>query len=128
MKESFEKFYLELKKDRKLSSWSNQLTLSERAQQVKEEVNEVLEALNKKDLNNLQEELGDVLWDVVAMIIIAEEQYGFDFKEIIEDASAKLERRKPWIKNGEKLSPEEELEFWKKGKAQEKNDQTSSDI
>ncbi|MBU0470432.1 MAG: nucleotide pyrophosphohydrolase [Nanoarchaeota archaeon] len=122
MKDSFEELYLALKIDRNKSEWSKERTLQERAKHLETEVKEVLEAIEKKDLQNLHEELGDVLWGLLAVMIIAEEENNFEIKNIINNTLTKLKRRKPWIFNGEEVNSEEELNKWKKVKEQGKNE------
>ena len=121
MKEKFEELYNALKLDREKSEWSNSISLKERAEHLKSESEEVLEAIEKNDVKNLHEELGDVLWDLLGVVIIAEEQNGFDIKEVINNALVKLKRRKSWIFEGKRLTLEEEKALWPKIKENEKN-------
>ncbi|PIN76391.1 hypothetical protein COV17_02605 [Candidatus Woesearchaeota archaeon CG10_big_fil_rev_8_21_14_0_10_36_11] len=121
MKEKFEELYNALKLDREKSEWSNSISLKERAEHLKSESEEVLEAIEKNDVKNLHEELGDVLWDLLGVVIIAEEQNGFDIKEVINNALVKLKRRKSWIFEGKRLTLEEEKALWPKIKEKEKN-------
>ena len=62
-----------------------------------EEVYEVLEAIDNRDTNNLREELGDVLLQIVFHARLAEEQGLFTVQDIIDDITAKMIRRHPHV-------------------------------
>ena len=120
MKESFDELYRILKIDRGNSAYSRERSLKGRFKDLKEEVEEIGQAIEKDDFNNLKEELGDALWELISLIIIAEEKGEFTAKEIIQEAIKKIRRRKPWIFTRKILTQEEELEFWIKIKKKEK--------
>ena len=86
------------------------------------ETEEVLQAIDKKDYKNLQEELGDVPLQVVMNSQIAKEQGLFDFSDVIQTFSEKLIRRHPHVFGYEPrlTTPEESLALWKKVKKIEK--------
>ncbi|MBE5734623.1 MAG: nucleotide pyrophosphohydrolase [Clostridiales bacterium] len=89
---------------------------------LSDETEEVLQAIDKKDYKNLQEELGDVLLQVVMNSQIAKEQGLFDFSDVIQTLSEKLIRRHPHVFGDEPrpTTPEESLALWKKVKKIEK--------
>ena len=120
MKESFEELYRILQLDRKVSPWSKNRTINERITELNKEIVEVNQAIEKKDLQNLHEELGDTLWSVLSVIIIAEERYDAKTKDIIDNVITKIKYRKPWIFNGEKMTEEDEATQWIVAKKQEK--------
>ncbi|MBL7057698.1 nucleotide pyrophosphohydrolase [Candidatus Woesearchaeota archaeon] len=120
MKEKFQELYENLQLDRNNSSWSKEVSLMHRFEELESEIAEVREALEKEDYNNLKDELGDTLWDLLSMIIIAEEKGLFNGKEVIGGAIEKLKRRKPHIFEGKKLSKEEESKMWLEIKKREK--------
>lgn len=60
-----------------------------------EECYEVIEAINKKDCENLKEELGDVLLQVVMHSIMEEEQNHFNFEDVVNRVSRKMVYRHP---------------------------------
>ena len=62
-----------------------------------EEAKEVHEAFEKKDNENLQEELGDLLLQIVLQSRIAEENKLFSFNEVIDNLCEKLIRRHPYV-------------------------------
>ena len=88
---------------------------------MKKEVKEVGEAIENGDKDNLEEELGDVLWDVLMLIKISEDEYGFKLEDIIDVICKKMIRRKPYIFGNEKAeTPEEAVKIWKRVKEEEK--------
>jgi len=120
MKESFDELYKLLKLDREKSHWSRNNTLKSRVEELQKEVDEVFTAIEKNDLENLAEELGDVLWDVLAVMIIGEEKGFFSTKDIIHGAIAKMKRRKPFLLEDKEVSLEDEHKIWFAAKAKEK--------
>jgi uncharacterized protein YabN with tetrapyrrole methylase and pyrophosphatase domain len=64
---------------------------------IKEESKEVLEAFEKNDSENLKEELGDLLLQIVLQSKIAEENKLFSFDEVIDTLCEKLIRRHPYV-------------------------------
>lgn len=62
-----------------------------------EEVYEVVDAIERKDYDNLGEELGDLLFQVVFYSQMADESGLFDFEEVAHRIVAKLVRRHPHV-------------------------------
>jgi tetrapyrrole methylase family protein/MazG family protein len=89
---------------------------------LKDETEEVLSAIDKKDYKNLQEELGDVLLQVVMNSEIAKEQGLFDFNDVVQTLCEKLIRRHPHVFGDieKPTTPEESLKLWKMVKEIEK--------
>ena len=84
-----------------------------------EEVYEVIESIDEKDWNNLQEELGDVLLHIILQIQIAKESSLFTIDNVIKKLNKKLIDRHPEVFGfGEKrLSWEEQKHKKKKRKS-----------
>ena len=89
---------------------------------LKDECEEVLTAIDNKDYENLQEELGDVLLQVVMNSEIAKEQGLFDLSDVVQTLCEKLIRRHPHVFGDvpKPTTPEESLAIWKSVKAIEK--------
>ncbi len=87
-----------------------------------DETQEVLDAVDKKDYNNLQEELGDVLLQVVMNSEIASEQGLFTLDDVVQTLCEKLIRRHPHVFGdvAKPTTPEESLAIWRSVKAIEK--------
>lgn len=86
-----------------------------------EETYEVVDAIIHKDWPNLQEELGDLLFQVVFYSQLAKEQGLFEFKDVVQGIHDKLIRRHPHVFAGLQLSEDEIKQQWQKIKAQEKS-------
>src|SRR6202050_4202257 len=86
-----------------------------------EEAYEVADAIARNDLDDLQEELGDLLLQVVFHARMAQEQDAFDFGDVVEAITAKLIRRHPHV-FGERraANPEAVKGLWEEIKAQAK--------
>ena len=90
-----------------------------------EEAYEVVEAINNRDLENLREELGDVLLQVVFHAHIEEENQNFDLTDVINEECEKMIRRHPHVfleesENNHAKSIDKVLEKWENIKVQEK--------
>jgi ATP diphosphatase len=87
-----------------------------------EEAYEVVDAIARGDLDDLRDELGDLLLQVVFHARMAEEQNAFDFGDVVETISRKMIRRHPHVfadKNGQ-LTPSDVKGAWERIKAEEK--------
>ena len=62
-----------------------------------EEVYEVVEAMERADKDNLREELGDLLFQVVFYSQLAREEHAFTVDDVIHGIVAKLVRRHPHV-------------------------------
>ncbi len=92
-----------------------------------EESYEVCDAIDKKDDDLLEEELGDVLLQIVFHAQIGEENGKFLFKDIANGVSEKMVRRHPHIFSDESAkSVDKALERWENVKRHEKGDITTS--
>jgi len=119
MKDTLDQLFQLMKTNRKLSPWVRDLTIEEAAKELKSEVDELLEALEKDDLENFKEELGDIINDCFLLLITCEGRKNIDPKEIVVEGINKLKRRKPHLVEGREVSPEEEKEVWYTAKAKE---------
>ena len=86
-----------------------------------EEAYEVADAVERGDLSDLREELGDLLLQVVFHARMAEEKGAFAFPDVVEAICAKMIRRHPHV-FGERRdwTPDEVKASWGRIKAQEK--------
>jgi len=101
--------------------WVKKQTFIKHFDELKKEVQEVEDAIGNGDKNNIEEELGDVLWDVLMLIKISEDEYGFKLEDLIDVICKKMIRRKPYIFGDEKAgTPEEAVKIWKRVKEEEK--------
>jgi ATP diphosphatase len=86
-----------------------------------EEAYEVAEAIERGDMHDLAEELGDLLLQVVYHARLAEEAGAFTFADVVEAITLKLIRRHPHVfGDARSLSPGAVKALWASIKAQEK--------
>lgn len=92
------------------------------------ESEELKAAISKKDTENIQEELGDILLQVVFHAQMASETKAFDIADVIKTLNQKLIRRHPHIFSGHKVKNKEDIvQMWQKIKRQEKADKLKRD-
>src|SRR6266852_3471799 len=92
-----------------------------------EEAYEVADAIARGDLDDLRDELGDLLLQVVFHARMAEEQKAFSFGDVVEAITAKMIRRHPHVfadSNG-RLTPSDVKGAWDRIKAEEKAERAS---
>ena len=86
-----------------------------------EEAYEVVDAIERGDMADLKDELGDLLLQVVFHARMAEEQGAFAFTDVVEAITRKLVRRHPHVfGDARDLSPEEVKNLWDEIKREEK--------
>lgn len=95
--------------------WDRQQTFATIAPYTLEETYEVLDAISRQDFDDLRSELGDLLFQVVFYARMAQEQGLFDFSDVCDAISDKLERRHPHIFGGADQPAD-----WERTKAQER--------
>jgi ATP diphosphatase len=109
-------------------AWDLKQTFESIAPYTLEEAAEVVEAIARRDIENLREELGDLLLQVVFHSRIAEEAGHFAFGDVVEAITAKLVRRHPHIFGETKdLTAEDVKASWDRIKAQEKAEKAARD-
>jgi nucleoside triphosphate diphosphatase len=102
--------------------WDLEQDFSTIAPYTIEEAYEVTDAIARGDLDDLRDELGDLLLQVVFHARMAEEQQAFSFGDVVEAISRKMIRRHPHVfadANG-KLTPSDVKGAWERIKAGEK--------
>lgn len=77
--------------------WDREQTLRSLRPFLLEETYEALEAIDRGDPASLREELGDLLFEVVFLAQIADEQGDFSIADAIETIATKLVRRHPHV-------------------------------
>ena len=107
--------------------WDLEQDFSTIAPYTIEEAYEVADAIARGDLDDLREELGDLLLQVVFHARMAEEQNAFDFGDVVEAISRKMIRRHPHVfadKDG-RLTPADVKGAWERIKAEEKAERSA---
>jgi len=112
---------------RKECPWDREQTHESLRACLLEEAYEVCEAIDKNNIGNLEEELGDVLLQVVFHSEIAAEMSKFDFVSVINKECDKLLRRHPHVFLKENVkSVDKAIERWENMKWKEKEDASYS--
>jgi nucleoside triphosphate diphosphatase len=90
---------------------------------MESEFQEVAQAVHAGDPASLREELGDLLFNIVFMARVAEEQGWFTMEEVASEIGDKLIRRHPHVfTDPRSLSVEEAGRLWQELKAREKKE------
>lgn len=93
-----------------------------------EEVYEVADAVDRQDTTALRDELGDLLFQVVFLAQIAQEQGLFDFNDVVEGISQKMLRRHPHVFGATVYVDErEQKQAWETIKQAERTDKGVND-
>jgi tetrapyrrole methylase family protein/MazG family protein len=95
---------------------------------VQEEAAETVEALDSGDPDKLKEELGDLLFQTLIHVQLAEEAGEFTMRDVIRGLSEKLVRRHPHVfGDAVATTPEDVVEQWDDLKAREKASERALD-
>ena len=90
---------------------------------LRNECEEVVQAIEQHDEENLCEELGDVLLQVLLHARIAEEEGQFTMSDVVNGLAEKMVRRHPHVFGDEEYgSPEQNQARWEEIKRQEKEE------
>jgi len=101
--------------------WDREQTHKSLIKYLREETKEFIEAVKSKNNNNMKEELGDILLQIMFHSQIAKKEKKFTIDDVINTLIKKLKRRHPHVFAGRKVnSVEEILTNWKKIKKLEK--------
>ncbi len=102
--------------------WDKKQTHESLIKCLQNESQELIEAIEKKDDENMKEELGDVLLQVLMNAQIAKEEGKFGIEDVIEYLDEKLHRRHPHVfgDHAKALSAEEALSVWREMKQKER--------
>jgi XTP/dITP diphosphohydrolase len=108
--------------------WSQRITHRDLVPYLIEESHEVIEAVESGTRDDLREELGDLLWQVLFHSAIAAQDPDdpFDIDDVAQTLTEKMVRRHPHVFAGEvATTPDEVLVHWNAAKAAEKRTRTS---
>jgi ATP diphosphatase len=101
--------------------WDLEQTFRTIAPYTLEEAYEVADAIDRSDLDQLREELGDLLLQVVFHARMAQEQGAFAFGDVVQAITEKLIRRHPHVfADGDGKTAEAVTGLWERIKAEEK--------
>lgn len=101
--------------------WDREQTYESLKKCLSDEAQEVYDAVDRHDMENLCEELGDILLQVMLNSQIAKEEGAFTIDDVIDGLCRKMIRRHPHVFGDAKVnSTEEGLALWNEIKEQEK--------
>ena len=107
--------------------WDKEQTHKSLRPNMLEEAYEAVEAMRTGNTDNLKEELGDVLLQVVLHAQIAKDEKEFDIEDVAKGISEKLIHRHPHVFGDVKVnSTQEILDNWDKIKKEEKPERKSA--
>jgi uncharacterized protein YabN with tetrapyrrole methylase and pyrophosphatase domain len=87
---------------------------------VLDEARELNEAVVARDSDHVREEIGDVLFTLISMAVLAESKGNFSLLDLLEELEAKMVRRHPHVFGDESASTvEEALQRWNEAKGSE---------
>jgi len=109
--------------------WDLQQTFATIAPYTIEEAYEVADAIARGDHDDLKDELGDLLFQVVYHARMAEERHAFAFADVVDAITTKMLRRHPHVFG----TPQERAAgaapgFWDRAKAAERGDKEPAGI
>lgn len=108
--------------------WDREQTHASIRNNFLEETYEAVDAIDRDNTDDMCEELGDVLMQVVFHAIMAEEEGRFNFSDVVDGVSKKLVYRHPHVFGDVKADTSEKvLDNWEKLKRVEKSQETYSD-
>jgi ATP diphosphatase len=108
--------------------WDRQQTFASIAPYTIEEAYEAADAIERGDLKNLKDELGDLLFQVVFQAQMASEAGAFDFEAVVGSICEKLIRRHPHVfGGGGPLTAKEQGAVWEDIKARERGGDSALD-
>ena len=84
--------------------WDKEQTLFTLRRHIIEEAYELVEAISNNDQENICEEAGDLLLQVIFVSLIASEHNDFDLNDVIKQIKLKLIRRHPHVFANEKIA------------------------
>lgn len=100
--------------------WDQKQTHQSLKRYLIEESYELMAAIDADDIDNIIEELGDILLQVVFHAAIAEKEEMFDVREVVTSITDKMIRRHPHVFGAEQISTIEELNvIWEAEKRKE---------
>ena len=107
--------------------WDREQTFATIAAYTLEEAYEVVDAITREDMDELKDELGDLLLQVVYHARMAEEAGAFAFGDVVAAICAKMTRRHPHVFGDERVADAAaQTEAWEALKDQEKSESADS--
>lgn len=104
--------------------WVKEQTGADLLPYFQEELEELKAAYAKDDLDNVVEELGDLLMQILYQTAVGEKEEMFSLEEVLAGINQKIRRRHPHVFDGVKADTPEAVDaLWQKIKEQEKREE-----
>ena len=101
--------------------WDREQTFATISSYTIEEAYEVADAIQRESMDDLRDELGDLLFQVVFYTQMARDKSLFDFDDVVHSICTKMLRRHPHVFADETIdSAEEQTRAWEKHKQEER--------
>lgn len=108
--ENFYIFHKTVETLRKECPWDKKQTKESLLKYFEDEFQELKMAIKNKDIENIIEELGDVLLEIMFLIVIGEEKDEFTINDVLERVVDKLVMRHPHVFKDEIINSAQEVE------------------
>jgi ATP diphosphatase len=103
--------------------WDREQTIDSIKGYTIEEVYELVDAIDRNDIEGIKDELGDLLFHIIFYSEMAGEDGHFNFEDIVTQLNQKLERRHPHVFSDVQLENSKQVkQLWEEIKQQERSD------
>lgn len=107
--------------------WDRKQTIDSIKGYTIEETYELIDAIDRDNIDDIKDELGDLLFHVIFYSEMADEKGYFDFESVVKQVNEKLERRHPHVFSDEQISNSEQVKaLWEKIKKEERGNKDKS--
>lgn len=109
--------------------WNKEQTIDSIKAFTIQEAYEVVDAIERNDIEGLKNELGDLLFHIIFYAEMADEDVHFNFHDVVKSLNKKLERRHPHVFTNHKVVSVEQITIlWEEIKQQERNNRVKKSI
>ncbi|MCD6450500.1 MAG: nucleotide pyrophosphohydrolase [Thermotogaceae bacterium] len=108
-----------LERNDKYDPWIDEASVLEVLNTVREEIDELRQAVEKNDIDNVKEETGDLLWTAFLVVLSIKRKFKIDVEEVINLLEKKMKNRKPYIFEEKKPSLDDAVKIWIEAKKKE---------
>ncbi|WP_413110966.1 nucleoside triphosphate pyrophosphohydrolase [Thaumasiovibrio sp. DFM-14] len=109
--------------------WDRQQDFETIAPHTLEEVYEVIDAIQQRNWDELKEELGDLLFQIIFYCQLGKEQHHFDLDDVIKGLNDKLIRRHPHVFSDVDFADQVAIKAnWEQEKAKEREQKGQSSV
>ncbi len=107
--------------------WDREQTFASISRHTIEEAYEVADAIQRNAMEELKDELGDLLFQVVFYTQMAGERSLFSFQDVVDAICAKMIRRHPHVFADERIDDaDQQTQAWERHKADERNSKNNN--